>query len=342
MSEIKINCPACGTELSIIAKSNELNQSANHKCLTTGTSIKNKTAEAKIEALRNAGVDVSNLFSIRSSAGNDAVGCLADGKFTIVPDNDPIFSAIIQGGAIPNRRLFRRWVMAQVFHMMTQTDHKSSSPMGFTEALNRKGYKYQWKMTVEEFRVQAKLSANDPENFAERNRWFNKELAVEMAQHYIDQLKEIVSKLRIRKCKGVPYVRIQRRNVFLEDLQAHVYAPLEKSLGGIKRARSAVMLYNAVNRFHCDIKKTYISHDIPQSKGFKDAYKGAGAFFTMKNLILFHGCVFPKMNQEASLAYLQYIINPTDFEGYKLFGVLKDFLKQNKIDIASKQAEWRK
>lgn len=62
----------------------------------------------------------------------------------------------------------------------------------------------------------------------------------------------------------------------------------------------------------------------------------------MKNLILFHGCKFPKMNQTASLAHLQNIIMPFDFDGYKLFGVLKDFLNHNKIDIERKQAEWRK
>ena len=43
------------------------------------------------------------------------------------------------------------------------------------------------------------------------------------------------------------------------------------------------MLYNAVDKFYNEIKKTYISNAFPQSKKFKDAYKGAGAFFTMKN-----------------------------------------------------------
>ncbi|WP_373123610.1 ubiquitin carboxyl-hydrolase [Bacteroides caccae] len=340
MPRIKVNCPACGTEMSIVEKENKT--SKNNKRPIKEVVVKCKTADDKIAILRNAGIDVSNLFSIKSSNGDEAVGRLINGKFTVIPDNDPIFTDIINGGTVPNRRLFRRWVMAQVFHMMTQTDYNTHEKIGFTEALNRKGYKYQWKMVIEEYRVQSKLFSSDPENFTERNRWFNKEVAIEMAQHYIDQLKETIEKTRIRKCKGIPYVRLKKNNVFVENLQAKVYAPLEKALDRIKRANSASMLYNAVNKFYSEVKKTYISSDFPQSKKFKDAYKGAGAFFTMKNLILFHGCKFPKMNQKTSLAYLNNIITPVDFEGYKLFGVLKDFLKHNKIDIENKQAEWRR
>lgn len=337
MSEIKVNCPVCGTKMSI-ESNNKVSKNINAK----EPVAKSKTAEDKIIALRNAGVDVSNLFSIKSSNGDDAVGRLVNGHFTVIPENDPIFFSIMQSGTVPNRRLFRRWVMAQMFHMMTETDYNTKKAIGFTEVLNRKGYKYQWNMVVEEFRVQAKLFKNDPENFNERNRWFNKCVAINMGQHYIEQLKVIVKKLRVRNCKGVPYVRIQNRNVFVEDLQVKIYAPLEKALENIKKAHSASSLHNAIQRFHCEIKRTYMSHDIPQSPCFKDAYKGAGAFFTLKNLILFHGCTFKRMNTEKSLVHLQYLVDQDNCEGYKLLGVFKEFLKCNKIDLKKKQAEWRK
>lgn len=59
--------------------------------------------------------------------------------------------------------------MAQVFHMMIETDYKTGQPIGFTAALRRKGYKYQWEMVVEELRVQARLNVTDPENFTDEN-----------------------------------------------------------------------------------------------------------------------------------------------------------------------------
>lgn len=47
----------------------------------------------------------------------------------------------------------------------------------------------------------------------------------------------------------------------------------------------------------------------PVPEPFKNAYKGTGAYFTMKNLILFHGCRFhvggQVLGQDASLRYLK-------------------------------------
>lgn len=336
MKKINVQCPKCGTNLEIEPVAVAIPAIA----VSFPAKDENK-AESKIKALRNAGVDVSNLFSICGKNGDYEVGRLANGRFSIVPDDDPIFAIIKKKGTIPDRRLFRRWIMAQVFHMLTETDYQSNKPIGFTVALRRKGYKYQWTMVVEEFRVQAKLNVSDPENFMERNRWFNKEVVVEMAKDYIQQLKKVVKKLRVRHCKGVPYVRLGNNNIFVIDVQSKVYDPLEKALKAIKNARTPITLYRATEKYYQLIKKTYMTYDLEQSRAFKDAYKGAGAFFTLKNLILFHNCVFLHMTQEASLAYLYQLIEPTNFEGYKLFGILKDFLKQNNIDIAAKQSEWR-
>ena len=200
MSEIKFNCPACGTELTVSAADT-------HNCGPQSSTVqidelhvhipgatRSNRTQAKIEALRAAGVNVSNLFSMQGADGSDVLVRRKGGFFQPVPDDDPIFTAIITCKTVPNRRLFRRWVMAQMFHMLTQKGYKERHPMGFTEALNRKGYKYSWEMTVEEFRVQAKLFINDKENFAERNRWFNKEVVVAMAEHYIVQLENQDSK----------------------------------------------------------------------------------------------------------------------------------------------------
>lgn len=336
MKKINVQCPKCGANLEIEPVAVAIPAIA----VSFPAKDVNK-AESKIEALRNAGVDVSNLFSICGKNGDYEVGRLANGRLSIVPDDDPIFAIIKKNGTIPDRRLFRRWIMAQVFHMLTETDYKSNIPIGFTAALRRKGYKYQWTMVVEEMWVQSKLNLSDPENFAERNRWFNKKVVVEMAQDYISQLKKVVKGLRVRHCKGVPYIRLGNTNIFVTDIQSKVYDQLEKALKAIKNARTPAVLSIATEKYYQLIKKIYLAYGLDQSRAFKDAYKGAGAFFTLKNLILFHDCVFLHMTQEASLAYLYQLIEPKDFEGYKLFGILKDFLKHNNIDITAKQAEWR-
>lgn len=349
MSEIKFNCPACGTELSVSAANA-------HNCAAQSSTVQieelhvhipgataNSRTQAKIEALRAAGVDVSNLFSMQGADGSDVLVRRKGGFFKPVSEDDPIFAAIVTSQTVPNRRLFRRWVMAQMFHMLTQKKYGERHPMGFTEALNRKGYKYSWEMAVEEFRVQTKLSIDDKENFAERNRWFNKAVAVAMAEHYMVQLKEHVKTLRTRKCKGVPYVHLYKRDYFISDLQAKVYRPLYRALDFINRSRTPQQLYSAINGFYREVKKTWLSFDTPQCPEFKDAYKGVGAFYTLKNLILFHGCQFPTASStHLSMGILYGYVNDKNLEGYKMLGILKEFLATNNINIEAKMAEWRK
>lgn len=347
MKKVSVKCPKCGTEIEV--KAANVNVVMPVQCVPTAIAVeipvpanKLNEAEAKIEALRNAGVNVANLFSIRGTDGSYEVGRLTDGQFAVVPDDDPIFTAIRASQTIPDRRLFRRWVMAQVFHMMTETDYKTGQPIGFTAALRRKGYKYQWEMVVEELRVQARLNVTDPENFAERNRWFNRGVVVQMATDYIQLVRNIVTKLRIRHCKGVPYVRLDKTNIFIKDIPAKVYQPLEKLLRSIKNTRQPAALHRATANFYKAVKETCLFFDMEQSRAFKDAYKGAGAFYTMKNLILFHRCGFRHMTQDESLEYLYQLVTPKDFEGYKLFGVLREFLVVNGINIEAMRASWRK
>lgn len=347
MKNVNVKCPKCGTNLEI--KSAEININVPGNISDCGISVefpasekKLNKAEEKIEALRNAGVNVDNFFSVRGAKGDYQVMRLDDGEFSVVLDSDPVYAAVRASQTIPERRLFRRWVMAQVFHMMAETDYMTDKPIGFVAALRKKGYKYQWKMLLEELRVQVKLANNDPENFDERNRWFNKDIVLSMATDYLKQLKKFIGKLRIRHCKGIPYVRFNGRDTFTEDLNTKFYKPLEKQIEKIQKSDTPLLLYKAAHLFVYQVKRIYMSNVFEQAKAFKDAYKGAGAFFTMKNLILFHGCIFPKLSQQASIACLKYLVSNSELEGYKLFGVFKEFLTTNNIDIEAKRAEWQK
>lgn len=70
----------------------------------------------------------------------------------------------------------------------------------------------------------------------------------------------------------------------------------------------------------------------------------------MKNMILFHGCAFYlhpsglKMTKNDSLRYLKDVANEYShgYDGWRLFGVMKELIADNKIDIKKKMAEWRK
>ena len=366
-NETKVVCPVCGAEFAIpahetlsigvtIGKDSGLGtvypkvvgqatpQAHNH---ATSTSKTNKMNQ-KIEALKKAGVNVANLFSMTNAEGQEAIVSLgSDGKIVNVED-DPIIAAIIKRGTIPNRRLFRRWVMAQVFHMLTETDYYGRK-RGFLNALQRKGYRYSWDMLVEELRVQTKLEALDQENFIQRNRWFNKRVAYEMALDYINQVEKRIAVLSAKphKCKGVPYITLTGNHIFIADLNREVWRPLRNTANDIRRADSAVALYQAVSAFAKLVKRIYSPWTLIMAREFKNAYKGAGGYFTMRNLIMFHGCNIKTRDLSASdtaqsLAILDKWAEEYAEDGWKMFGAMKELIAANNINIEQKMAEWRK
>ena len=261
--ETKVLCPRCGTEFAIaekeyttvatvVGKNSGLGvvyPAVAKQDASTNSPKLPKTAQDRIEALRNAGVDVSCLFAMRGANGGECVASNKDGKLVILNDNDPLFSYIIEQGTVPNRRLFRRWVMAQMFHMMSYTSYRSKEPLGVTEMIHHLGYEYQWKMLLNELYAQMKMEYKDPESFVERNRWFNINVVAAMANDYIAQLRERVDALKVRKCKGIPYKHVCGRNIFVSDLECKLYNPLEIAKTRIRMAKNSAQLYNAAKNF---------------------------------------------------------------------------------------------
>ena len=353
----KVLCPRCGTEFAtpqkeftavatVIGKDSGLGIVCPAVAVQDAPAKPSKTAQERIDALRNAGVDVNNLFAMKGANGGEYIVSNKNGVLTFLDDSDPIFELIISQGTVPNRRLFRRFVMAQMFHMMSYVPYRHKEPVGVTYMIHSLGYEYQWKMLLNELHAQMKMEGRDAVNFADRNRWFNAEVVVAMAEDYIAQLTKRVDALKERKCKSIPYKRIGNRNIFVLDLQDKLYTPLLMATMRVKQAKNAVQLYNAAKKFN-DMR-IRMPHDTPQSKAWVDAYKGSGAFFTMQNLIRFHACVAiddngKRLDKYQSLAFLSAKAEMyKDGEGWRLLAVLKKMLSDNNIDIKKKMAEWRK
>lgn len=355
--ETKVLCPTCGTEFAIANKEFTTVATVVGKDSGLGTvyppvvgrdtpAPASKTAQERIEALRNAGVDVSHLFAMQGANGGEYIASNKNGILAFLDDKDPIFNQIITQGTVPNRRLFRRWVMAQMFHMLSYTPSCSEEPFGVTYMIHRLGYEYQWKMLINELYAQMKMEGRDSVNFTDRNRWFNAGVVVNMAEDYIMKLKQHVDDIKEKKCKGIPYKRVSGRNIFVSDLQIKLYDPLYKAIGRIKYAKNAASLYNAAKKFN--EMRIHMSRDTPQNKAWMDSYKGSGAFFTMQNLIRFHGCVAvdddgKRLDKYQSLVFLAAKAEAyKNGEGWRLLAVLNKMLEDNDIDIQKKMSEWRK
>jgi len=343
-NETKLVCPNCGAEFEI----------GQHEC-----NVKNATVigadsglgtiylklKDREEQLNKAGIDTSKYFSMRTPGGAERL-MKWDGDIPVAVDaDDPVLKVIFDSGTVPNRDLFRRWVMAQVFQGLIYENKYSRDEKGFTDWVHRKGYKYTWDMTQEEFRVQAKLHQKDKENWLDRNHWFNREMAVDMIDDYLKKLKETIDSRKVHKCKGNPYICIGGRQIFKSDIHKKVYLPLQKLRHDVATAGDPQKLYIAFLNFNKS--KIGLEWRTRCSSRWMDAYKGAGAFYTMKNLILFHGCKFRYdngqfMTKNSSISYLIEKANEYKSEGWRLFGMMKKLIADNGIDINAKRAEWRK
>lgn len=243
---------------------------------------KKTKAQMRMEALKSAGVDVSNYYTL----GADKLVRIEKGEAIPVDLDDVVVDAvgkkIVEGGYVNNWKLFRRWVTAQIFGMLR--DMKSGK-MSFNELLQRKGYEYQWRMLENEFYAQTKMQEHgDTENLSKREIFFNECTFSGMVDDYIEKLKAYVNdNLIFRKdkngcntkeykhrCKGVPYVRLNNKNIFVADLMKKVYVPLYKIARDGFDTTNRRELYNLVKKFN-KIRK-HLAWETKQSDTFISAY----------------------------------------------------------------------
>ena len=299
--------------------------------------IKGKKASERLEILKAAGIDTSNLFAM----GDEMVVRVVDGVPTQVLDDDPVFAMINKGGHVPDRRLFRRWVMAQMFRTLRLMKDRK---WDFTKCLQLNGYEYSWKMLVEEIRVQKRLwDSGDIENLTERNRFFNSTVVLGMMDDYLSDLQKYIDALKVKHCKNVPYKTIKGKHIFVDDILAKVFYPLNSVRDRVKFDVCDINdLYHYLKKFND--ARVHMKWETKMSKSFIDAYKAAGAFYTMKNLIMFHGCKFRENGKFTSKARSLQILtkHSKDYNDWRLLGIMKDFIEGNGISIEGKIAEWRK
>lgn len=352
VSETKVVCPNCGTELAIpeqqtIAVGVIIGKDSGLGTIVAPANKPKRSAQERIEALRAAGVDVSNLFAMQGANGGECIACNKDGNLSILDDNDPIFQYIVEHGTVPNRKLFRRWVMAQMFYMMAAEENKKHCPVGVTGMIHRLGYEYQWKMLLNELNAQVKMvQHNDKENFEDRHRWFNQTIAMQLASHYIKVLKEFINAKPEKRCKGVPYKTIAGKHIFVSDLQSKIYNKFHMALYPIKNAKTLDQLCNAVKKFN-DMR-IKLPWETEQCAAWVDAYKGSGAYFTLQNMIRFHNCVIvddtgKSLDKVLSLQFIKAkSVMYCNGNGWRMLAVLKKCLEDNNIDVKKKIKSWRK
>lgn len=296
----------------------------------------------RMEKLVNAGVNTGKYFTVDLPEGlaagtkihlvideNGVPQYVSENKNT--NENDPILNEIIEDGYVRNTRLYRRFITAQMFRMLNYKSYDGSET-GYHAALKRYAYSYTFDMMLEEVRVLSKLEVRDRESFEERRRFFTQEVVVDVCRDYLDKLDKFIESKPSKNCKGIPYKRIKGDNIFVEDINKKIFAPLRSEIFSINRANSYADIYEYLKRFMDKMVK--LPYDTPKSKAWVDAYKGNGAYYVCKNLIMFHNCkVDGVANRTLSMDILSDKLLEYKGEGWRMFAFMKKLIADNNFDF---------
>lgn len=194
---------------------------------------------------------------------------------------------------------------------------------------------YQWKMLLEEMRVQSKLQHNDPENFAKRNRWFNKDTVLDMCMniyigkdffydydedtdaYYFSQAGNYAYISRHGYVKQADYDKINN------DIKDAVKKIQETPADDIKGLYNRLLEIEKIRPRKTDAKRRSYNGE------WLTAYMGSGAYYTWENLILFHGATFPNMDRTESLKHIEALAEKRD--AVTLMKELLDYMSLNDL-----------
>ena len=293
--------------------------------------------ENRMEQLMNAGINTNKYFTFELPEGLEPGAEIAiaiiDGKPQVVnkAKENPVYNEIIESGYVRNTKLHRRWVTAQMFRHLNYKSYDGREE-GYNAALKRYAYHYTFEMMLEEVRVLGKLAARDRDSFNERSHFFTRDVIVKTCEDYLTKLKEFIDSKPTKNCKGIPYKRVKGQDIFVIDLPKKIYQPLQYKINRIKWADNYTDMYRELQRFMRDMVK--LPWDTKKSADWIDAYKGNGAYYTCKNLIMFHDC---KLNgtypRDFSMDILKSKLDDYQGEGWRIFAFMKKLIADNNFSF---------
>jgi hypothetical protein len=114
----------------------------------------------------------------------------------------------------------------------------------------------------------------------------------------------------------------------------------------IRYAKNYVEIYRALEAFMRNHVK--LPYETAKSKEWIDAYKGNGAFYTLKNLIMFHNCSIVigeaagytyKVSRQDAMKLLNDKLDEYKGEGWRMFALMKKVIEDNNFDFDARMEE---
>ena len=174
----------------------------------------------------------------------------------IFEEDDPILNEIKKGGFIRNPELFRRWITAQTWHLI-------KNEQSWTEAVRKRyNISYVFKQTKQELCLQIKL--------------LNKGVSISDKRFYFFSFEDM-------------------RDIFW-SLASYNYSVRNEKLTELRNSIEASNTRKELLDAISDCNWWFRNSEHYKPRRWLNSFKGAGAYYTLQNLIRTHGLVLPKCN----------------------------------------------
>lgn len=249
---------------------------------------------------------------------------------------DEVLNNILNNGYVKNTKFHRRWVMAQYLRAL-------QSPNGYYGYINNMSYMESFKKMIEEVRVLSKLEeSGDTEAFNERKSFFSIEVVKRVIHDYMYEVEKYIDSLPTKHCKRKGYKTINGKgNMFAVDIAWKIYVPLDDVVFKIDHSTNYANLYKQLKEFQKLMVK--LPDNTHKSKAWRDAYQASGAYYTLKNMIIYHNCILPIYENDTQyigmLAVQELKKLLGTYKGFQYHALLKKTIEVNNFDYVSRMKE---
>lgn len=241
---------------------------------------------------------------------------------------------------VQNLRVGRSWILPKMVKMCFD-NNGNFSESNYYKSISQLDHTSCWDLIVRNYHALSVMSQKDPKAFAERSKWWNKEVAVAIAQADLDLLKDQTARgWRVySNCKGGDYIYLSTlrsktskydRMFFLNTPPASyvntkkaknetvddLYLEFSKRIDAIKCASDPVSLYKAVQNYDWH-RCTQVGESMPEA--FVNAYAGDGAYSAMMTMVKYLGLSIDGLDRDASVAAIERKSKEVGSDGKQLF-----------------------
>jgi len=290
--------------------------------------------QLKAEALRKQGVNpnqyvsLGDLQTVLSSILDNHSNSQSKISYMPFAKKSKFYNQIMSDGNIFNPYLHRRFLPVQYLKMMNY--RRGRRTLGYNACL-RECYSFQYSIdyTRKEAKKIAFLEWNDPRSFYERSKFFSIEKIKLIIDDYVKKAILHIENLPTKNIQDVTVKIIKGRG------RVEIGSSLEELIDDLKAFSRQVNRCNNYKKLSQTLESfdyVVLPYETRKSKDFIDVFKGAGAYYTIKHLIMFEGCSFKGAFESNATNKLKSFLRQ-ELEGYVYHAMLKELLDDNYIDI---------